>query len=144
MDSDVVVEDDITELWNLRDDSFSAMCVQHDYTPKSKVKFRGNVQYEYPRKNWSSVILFNNQYCSHLSPTYVNNATPAELHRFQWLDKTVSEFALGELPVKWNFLVGEYEKDSIEDIGLYHYTLGTPFHKEYRDCDYAEIWGKYI
>ena len=34
-------------------------CVQHDYHPKETIKMDGAAQISYPRKNWSSLMLFN-------------------------------------------------------------------------------------
>ena len=62
-------------------------CVQHDYRPKEKTKMDGAVQTVYPRKNWSSLMLFN---CDHpsvraLTPEVVNRESGAYLHRMQWV-----------------------------------------------------------
>jgi len=141
MDCDMIVTSDINELWELRDDQFAVMCVKHDYTPSSERKFLDQIQTVYPKKNWSSVMLFNNAKCTPLTPEVVQHEDGLFLHQFQWLE---SEELIGELPHKWNFLVGEEEKlDNGKLPNLIHYTLGGPYFDEYSNCDYQEIWKKY-
>lgn len=134
LDSDMLVLDDIAKLFDSCDKNHDVFCVQHDYTPKTKIKFLGNKQEAYPRKNWSSVMLFNNARCMDLTPERVNTASGAYLHRMHWAG------SVGEISARWNFLVGEYEPIPVNDISLLHYTLGAPCFKEYQDCDYAEQW----
>lgn len=107
---------------------------QHDYTPKPDAKFLGQTQTAYPRKNWSSLMVFNNELCRTLTPEYVNTATGLELHRLLWADERI-----GALPLSWNHLVGEYEPDP--KAKALHFTLGGPWHgPEYADGPEAELW----
>ncbi|KAF3535706.1 hypothetical protein F2Q69_00019942, partial [Brassica cretica] len=83
---------------------FLTNLMKHDYTPKETTKMDGAVQTVYPRKNWSSMVLYN---CGHpknktLSPEAVNTQTGAFLHRFQWLE----DEEIGSVPFVWNFLEG--------------------------------------
>ena len=125
MDGDMLLRTDITELWNLRDDSKAVMVVKHDYKTKMTEKYLGAKNENYPRKNWSSVILWN---CGHpdnivLTPSLIEKQTGAFLHRFTWLNDEL----IGELPKVWNWLPDEYGENS--EAKLLHYTLGTPsFH----------------
>lgn len=135
LDCDMLFRRDIAELWSLRDDSYAAMCCKHDYAPKEDVKFLGQVQTKYEKKNWSSVVLFNNSRCQQLSPDYVNTATGLELHQFKWLD---SDDAIGGLPLTWNHLVGVYDYDP--DAANVHFTEGGPYFTEYAGVDYADEW----
>ncbi len=135
MDCDMLARADIAELWALRDDRYAVMCVKHDYQPKIETKFLGQTQTKYEKKNWSSVMLFNNARCRALTPDYVNNATGLQLHQFKWLE---SEDEIGSLPPQWNHLVNEY--DYSPDAKIVHYTDGGPYFDEYRDDDYAEEW----
>ncbi|WP_337268910.1 glycosyltransferase [Oryzifoliimicrobium ureilyticus] len=135
MDCDMLMRTDIAELWELRDDRYAAMCVKHDYVPKVETKFLGQVQTKYEKKNWSSVILFNNAKCRKLDLDYVNTATGLELHQFKWLE---SDELIGELPAQWNWLVNEYAYTP--DAKLVHFTDGGPYFDEYKDDDYAEEW----
>lgn len=135
LDCDMLFLDDIAKLWALRDDRYAVMVVKHDYVPKEESKFLGAVQTKYQKKNWSSVMLFNAAKCRALTPDYVNTATGLDLHQFKWL---IDETLIGELPVRWNHLVGEYDYN--KDAGNVHYTIGGPYFAEYKDCDYASDW----
>jgi len=141
MDCDMIVTSDIKALWDLQNDQYAVMCVKHDYTPSSERKFLDQIQTVYPKKNWSSVMLFNNAKCTSLTPEVVQHEDGLFLHQFKWLE---SEELIGELPNTWNFLVGEEEKlehDQLPD--LIHYTLGGPYFEKYKGCDYEETWEKY-
>ena len=139
VDCDFLFTRDITELFNMRDDKYALMCVKHDYIPKAAVKMDGQKQVTYPRKNWSSCVLWN---CGHplnniLTPEVVSSASGAYLHRFQWLDEY--DDIIGSLPLEWNWLEGEYEKP--ETIpAVVHYTNGVPWFEDHKDCDYAKEW----
>ncbi len=135
MDCDMLSRADISELWSLRDDSYSVMCCKHDYQPKEDTKFLGQVQTKYEKKNWSSVMMFNNKRCKSLTPEYVSNRTGLELHQFKWLD---GDHLIGDLPLKWNHLVGVYDYD--QNAALVHYTEGGPYFNDYANCDYADEW----
>lgn len=137
MDNDMLVLDDIAALWALRDERFAVQVVKHDYTPKTDTKFLGQKQTKYEKKNWSSVMLMNCAKCTALTPDYVNTASGLELHRFVWLG---DDALIGELPPRWNFLVGEYDKLPVSEISNLHYTLGGPYFAASKDCDYAELW----
>ena len=138
-DGDMICQADLKELIGMADPNKALMVVKHDYQTKASIKYLGNINENYPRKNWSSVILWN---CSHpkhkiLTPEFVSNQTGKFLHRFSWLDDN----DIGELPVEWNWLACEYEKNA--DAKLIRYALGTPCFKDFRDTDMAEIWYDY-
>jgi lipopolysaccharide biosynthesis glycosyltransferase len=129
MDGDMILRDDITKLWELRDESKAVQVVKHDYKTRLTEKYLGAKNENYPRKNWSSVILWN---CGHpanatVTPEFVQNATGAQVHRFTWLDDSL----VGELPKEWNWLDIEYDYNP--DAKLVHYTLGTPCFHEFAD-----------
>lgn len=110
------------------------LCCQHSYVPSDQVKFLGNVQTVYPRKNWSSVMVFRNDRCRMLTPEYVNTATGLELHRFQWL----RDEEIAPLPFNWNWLVGEYTQNP--RANLLHWTLGGPWFPDHAGADHADLW----
>jgi hypothetical protein len=132
MDCDMLLRCDIAELAAYFEDDFDVACVQHDYTPKSYRKYLGNVQHAYPKKNWSSMMLFDCERCYRLSPEYINTAAPACLHRMYWAKK------IGSIPLEWNWLVGEYEHNP--SAKLIHWTIGGPWFKEYENTEYADEW----
>ena len=112
--------------------------VKHDYTPTNAVKMYGCAQTQYPRKNWSSFILFNNAHplVKALTPDVVNRESPAFLHRFTWIP---DDDLIGELPLTWNFLEGEYPKPDKPPNAI-HYTNGGPWFGEWQNVDYADLW----
>lgn len=135
MDCDMLVLDDIAKLWALRDDRYALMCVKHDHRPEETVKFLGAPQTPYGKKNWSSVMLFNNARCRALTPEFVNSASGLELHQFKWL---ASDDEIGEIPSTWNHLVGyQAPRPGMSNV---HYTIGGPYFNEFIDCEYAEEW----
>jgi hypothetical protein len=164
MDCDMLVQADVAELLLhavVNPDKAVIVC-QHDYTPSETTKFLGQPQTAYPRKNWSSVMVFNTEHCRRLTPEYVNSASGLDLHRFnwlrggtdvglggEWLDLTAvgaggqpeidNEMEwIGSLPLTWNHLVGEYAPNP--DAKNLHWTLGGPWFSDYALAPHAERW----
>lgn len=135
LDCDMLALDDIANLWALRDERYAVQVVKHDHRPREKTKFLGEPQTAYEKKNWSSVMLFNNGKCRALTPEYVNRAGGLDLHQFEWLE---SEALIGALPGRWNHLVGCSAPS--REVSLVHYTLGGPYFPEFADCEYADEW----
>jgi len=135
VDCDMLMLDDIARLWALRDERFAVQVVKHDHQPRETIKFLGQAQTSYPKKNWSSVMLFNNARCKALTPEYVNTATGLELHQFKWLP---DDSLIGGLPRRWNHLVG-YDQPT-GDASLVHYTLGGPYFDAHAECEFAPEW----
>jgi hypothetical protein len=135
MDCDMLMLDDIAKLWALRDDRYAVMVVKHEHVPRETQKFLGMPQSKYEKKNWSSVMLFNNARCAALTPEYVSSASGLELHQFKWL---ATEDEIGALPQRWNHLVGYDAPDA--NAALVHYTLGGPYFPEYANCEHAQAW----
>jgi len=135
-DGDMICQADIKDLWDLRDESKALLVVMHDYETKARQKYLGNINENYPRKNWSSVILWNCKHPKHkiLTPDFVSSQTGKYLHRFSWLD----DKDIGKLPIEWNWLAIEYPENS--EAKLIHYTLGTPCFKAYQNTDMSELW----
>jgi len=137
MDNDMLMRDDIAKLWALRDERYAVMCVKHNHEPKEAIKFLDKPQTPYGKKNWSSVMLFNNAKCKALTPEYVNTASGLELHQFKWL---ANDDLIGAIPHGWNHLVGY---DSFDPAAHnVHFTSGGPYFKETADCDYASEWNQ--
>ena len=143
-DSDMVFLEDVAKLWGLRNDNKAVMVVKHDYKTTQKVKFKGTQlesrNEDYPRKNWSSLILWN---CGHplnriLSREFVAEAGGRVLHRFSWL----SDEQIGDIDHDWNHLVGEYpESISAKNV---HFTLGAPGFQHYTKCDFSREWHDHL
>ncbi len=129
---------DIKHLIALADERYAVMCVHHDHRPPETTKMDGRVQTVFPRKNWSSMVLYN---CGHpanqtLTPALINHETGAYLHQFQWLDDEL----IGAVPETWNWLEGWCDKPARGHPAAVHFTRGGPWFKEWMDVDYAELW----
>ena len=129
---------DIKGLIDLLDDRYALMCVHHDHRPPETVKMDGRKQTQYPRKNWSSLVLYN---CGHpanrvLTPDVVNRETGAFLHRFQWLDDDL----IGAVPETWNWLEGWCEPPAQGHPNVVHFTRGGPWFDEWQDVAYGDLW----
>jgi hypothetical protein len=112
------------------------MVVKHDYKTKMTEKYLGAKNENYPRKNWSSVILWN---CGHaankvVTPAFIETATGAQLHRFTWL----ADELVGELPNVWNWLPDEFGAN--QNAKLLHYTLGTPSFHDFATTPMGDEW----
>lgn len=136
IDGDMILKEDISELWRLCDDRYAVMCVHHKYETKNKNKYLGGINTNYPRKNWSSVVLWN---CTHpsnagVTPDFVSKSEGSTLHRFKWL----KDSEIGEIPIDWNWLPDEYGEN--KRAKLLHWTLGTPCLEGYKNAPMAEEW----
>lgn len=143
MDSDMILTTDIAELIADVDPKKALSCVQHDYTPPEGVKMDGQQQLAYPRKNWSSMVVWN---CAHPANQQVNKElvndpeiTGAYLHRFSWL----KDHYIGLLGPQWNWLVGWYVEGRDGKPSLLHYTEGGPWFPNHQNCLYADVWNNY-
>lgn len=134
-DSDFLWKCNVEDVLNLIDTTKAVTCVKHDYTSAASTKMDGYKQVSYPRKNWSSLMIFNCDHsdCRVLTPEVVNNETPQFLHRMNW----ASEDNIGELPLEYNWLEGDYRYNSSAKI--LHFTNGGPWHTSWKG-DYAEEW----
>ena len=135
-DGDMVCLADIAELAAQFDERYAVQVVQREHHEMTKdgLKFLGRKQTAYPRKNWSSVMMFNNAKCRALTPKYVASASGLDLHRFKWL----AERDIGHLTPEWNHLVGV---DAPNDKAkIVHFTLGMPSFNGWRECEYAPTW----
>ncbi len=129
MDCDMLCRGDIAKLWELCDERFSVMCVQHEHQPTETVKFQGEIQSPYPKKNWSSLMLMNCSGCKVLTPDFVNTASGLELHRFHWL---LDDEKIGSLSDAWNHLVSVQTSEKGSSAEMLHWTLGGPWFLDQR------------
>jgi hypothetical protein len=120
LDLDMLVQGDLSELFNYADPKYAVMVVK-------------NAQ----RFEWASAMLFN---CGHpanaeLVPELVDSDEDfAAPHDLRWLDDAL----VGDLPAEWNHCVG-YDSPRI-DAKLVHYTQGIPAHPEVAGCEYETEW----
>ena len=103
-DCDLLFLTDVSLLFNNLSEEKALYCVKHDYSPTEKHKMDGKKQTLYPRKNWSSFIVFN---CSHpsnkiLTVDLANKESGSYLHQFKWL----KDSEIGSLDERWNWLEG--------------------------------------
>lgn len=138
VDCDFLFTRDVYDVLQHASRDKAVFVVQHDYTPANMIKMDGKQQTVYPRKNWSSFILFNNAHpeVKALTPEIVNTAAPAFLHRFQWLS---NDNLVGSLPLDWNFLEGEYPLRNDVPAAI-HYTNGGPWFEDWQNVGYADLW----
>ena len=134
MDCDVVVREDLSSLFEGIDERFAVSVVKHNYVASTEKKFLGQEQTQYGRKNWSSVMLFNNSMCKALTPQYVQEAHGLSLHQFKWVEDDL----IGELEPEWNYLVGEGGADVSAKIA--HFTKGGPYFSGYEESEYSDDW----
>lgn len=136
IDGDMIVRDDIVKLWEMKDSCLDVQVVKHNYETRMPVKYLGNKNENYPRKNWSSVILWNcrNFPNRRLTPEYIMKSSGKHLHRFEWLD----DARIGELPIEWNWLPDEFGDNP--DAKLLHYTLGAPCFDDFANGPMTDKW----
>jgi hypothetical protein len=137
-DSDILCLQNISKLFALCRPDKAAMCVKHDHRPTKTRKMDGQVQTSYPRKNWSSVILWN---CDHpsnrrLTLEMINGVPSLALHTLSWLD----DEEIGALPPEWNYLVGESVPRLPMNPSIVHFTNGLPDMPGYEQQEFAEEW----
>lgn len=138
--ADMLLRGDLAELWEMRDPWRAVQVVQHAYQTKHARKYVGTeleaANEDYPRKNWSSLVIWN---CAHfanrrLTPEYVSEQSGEFLHRFEW----IKDEWIGDLPMSWNWLADEYGES--EEAKLLHWTAGIPGFYHYRDAPHAPEW----
>lgn len=144
VDCDFVFDCDVKEIFDQADDQYAIMCVQHQYNPENMTKMDGKEQHIYPRKNWSSMMLFN---CAHpanifVTKDFVNDPVKdgKYLHRFSWL----KDREIGKLSHEYNWLVNWYKEPEDGKPKVLHYTEGGPWFKDYKYCDYSGHWFNYL
>lgn len=141
VDCDFVFTKPLQNLFNFKNDKYAVMCVQHDYIPKDSIKMDGQPQKAFPRKNWSSLMLFNcgHNDCGFLSPLRVASESAAWLHQMMW----TKDDNIGSLAPEWNWLEGEYEKPAFVPAAI-HWTLGGKWFPHKQDVDYGYLYDQYL
>jgi lipopolysaccharide biosynthesis glycosyltransferase len=140
-DCDILCRADIADLFALADTRYAVQCVHHHYDkPTELQKMDGQLQVGYPKKLWSSVMLWNCDHPAHraLTLNHLNTWPGRDLHGFRWL----WEEQIGSLPPDWNYCV--YVSPRIADPSIVHFTLGTPDMRGYEDSEFADEWRAYL
>jgi len=80
-----------------------------------------------------------------LTSKTVSEWTGAYLHRFMFLKDNM----IGEIPIEWNWLEGEYNKEEFESVynrppSAIHFTNGGPWFEDWQDVDYANLWRSHL
>ena len=130
---------DLAELVALADPYMAVQVVKHDYSTRSPRKYVGTDMeadnLDYPRKNWSSVVLWNcNSHRNRYTAEFIEKAALVDFHRFAWLD----DMHIGSLPAEWNHLVSEQPDNPKAKIA--HFTLGIPGFTHYQHSEYSAEW----
>lgn len=138
MDCDFLWRGDVATLMDYADPRYAALVVKHNYMPKETTKMDGKIQTQYPRKNWSSMVLWNagHEQVRKLTPEMVNRETGLALHRFSFL----SDDVIGELPIAYNYLEGWYTREDCPNPVAVHFTRGGPWFKDYMEVEYGDEW----
>ena len=110
--------------------------VKHRHEPAELYKMVNQQQTVYPRKNWSSVVLFNAAHPANLrlSLRDVNERPGRDLHAFYWL----ADSEIGTLDAKWNWLVDVQPRPA--DVGIAHLTMGGPYLPGWRGGSFDAEW----
>jgi hypothetical protein len=137
--ADMLCRGDLTELWDLQDKNFAVQVVKHDYRTKHPRKYLGTEleadNQDYPRKNWSSVVIWNCGHMAHFEAREeLRGKDGAYLHRFGWL----KDNEIGDLPPSWNWLCDELGPNP--HAKLLHWTAGLPGFTHYSDSPHADEW----
>lgn len=136
VDCDVVFLRDPREMLQEVKAEHAVSVVKHNHVPTEQWKMVNQVQTKYPRKNWSSVMLFN---CEHpanrrLSVRDVNERPGRDLHAFYWLH----DDEIGELDPRYNWLVDVQPMPA--DPCIVHMTLGGPWLPGWQGGSFDEQW----
>lgn len=137
VDCDFMFRADIGELLALADPRYAVQVVKHDYRPDENVKMDAQRQTVYPRKNWSSCVLWNLRHAGNRARCTLFNANTQHkhwLHGFSWL----KDEEIGELPIEWNWLEGA--SDPAVEPKAVHFTRGLPCLPGYEDSRHAKEW----
>lgn len=144
-DSDFMFRKPLSWLFNQVDDKYAAMCVKFNFEPKNKKKMDGMIQSSYPRKLWSSFVLWNVGHPSNkqiLDPIKTNTATGLDLHNFSWL----KDEEIGGIDEGWNYIPGISPNTETYlhsfNLNAIHFSEGGPWFKEYKEVQFAQEWKK--
>jgi hypothetical protein len=137
--ADMIALGDLAELWEMRSKDFAVQVVKHDYATKHARKYLGTemevANADYPRKNWSSLVLWNCGHQAHFDNREKLRSAPGSyLHRFSWL----KDEQIGELPAAWNWIPEEQGVNA--GAKILHFSIGIPGIWAHRNAPHAQEW----
>jgi len=126
VDDDFIFSKSILPLFHFLNPDDAVACVQYDFDKIHETKFNGEKNVAYPKKLWSSLMIFNNSHpdCKKLTPEVVNTETGKYLHQFEWTD------AISEIPERWIVTEGTDDLKTKPGAFAIHYTRGGPWIKD--------------
>ena len=138
IDCDFLCMTDVNELFKQANDNYAVMVAKHDYAPKNTTKMDGKAQTVYPRKNWSSCMLWNCEHPSNklLDLNSLNTNDGLWHHRFVWL----ADHEIGQISHEWNWLTDWYTAPEDGAPKMLHYTEGGPWFEHLQEVPYAQQW----
>lgn len=136
MDGDMLIRENLAPLFASLDTKYAVYCVQNIFEPVSGIKMDGQVQTRYPKKLWSSFMIWN---CDHpankaLTLEMINVLPGRDLHALCWL----KDEQIGRIGSEWNWVVGHSDPTLIP--ANIHWTSGTPDMVGYHDAPFADEW----
>ena len=132
-DADFMWKCDPQEIVYHANETHDVYCVQHPDFLVPSSKMNEKVNSSYPKKNWSSLMWFDNSRCKTLTPTYVNQAPAGALHEMKWAT------SIGSLPAEFNAMVNYYQ---FKEPKAVHFTDGGPWHGINDNEEYSQEWNK--
>lgn len=136
-DCDFIWTCDAKDVLDLFDPNYAVQVVKHNYAPTELTKGTG-LQHNYPKKNWSSMVLWNNEHPANmiLTPPFLNKANASTLHQFKWLNDS----QVGSVSHEYNWLEGWYSEPKDGSPKLVHLTRGGPWFSDCKNVEYADLW----
>ena len=125
VDDDFIFTENILNLLYFISYDKAVACVKHDFSKKFDSKFNNEKDMWYPKKLWSSLMVFNNAHpdCKKLTLESVQEQTGKYLHQFEWTD----EDKIGSIPKRWNWCEGYDELADMHKAHGLHFTRGGPW-----------------
>ena len=123
LDDDILFDGSILPMFYFMNPDDAVACIQYDFDKYVDTKFNGEKNVSYPKKLWSSLMIFNNGHedCKKLTPEVVNTESGKYLHQFEWTD------AISEIPEWFVFTEGHDTEETKWRPLAVHYTRGGPW-----------------
>ena len=123
LDDDILFQKSILPMFYFLNPDDAVACIKYDFKEHNDTKFDGEKNVNYPKKLWSSLMIFNNGHedCKKLTPEVINTQTGKYLHQFEWTDK------ISEIPQHYIFTEGYDTDESSWRPSAVHFTRGGPW-----------------